>query len=472
LGDTPETTEGAMKAICRRWTDLGDREAVGEGISDEESRFRREHVAECEPCAREARLWGALAASFSEPHLGHSERNEVTAERILRALAAEEEALAKAVPRTKWGNAFTGPAPARAAFASRVIVPVAAALALAASVVLFLAGRGSRAPSASQTHAEVRSVSGDVTIDGRHVAVGAPIAVGATIRSEGSVCFHIEGDVDTCLREGTVARFADAAPAHRVVELRRGQLEASLKHQTPGTFFRVETSRGSVTAIGTAFSVAVASADGPVVVRVQEGVVAVLPRVGSERRVFAGQETVLTAEEAKAEDDAQGEAGTRSAIPAAPARGGNPESPSSAPPRPSEEDTRAGEPSAGELLREARALRAAGSFHEAADTYRRLRTAFPESAEAHVSLVSLGDLELSQLGDAEAALRTFDAYLVKGGDLSEEAEFGRILALRSLGRDATERESIAAFLLRYPSTLHKDVLHARLRVLGGGAGAR
>jgi hypothetical protein len=470
LGDESKTTEDAMKSICRRWADLGDREAVGEGISEEEARFRREHAAKCEACAREAHLWGTLEVSSPEPSFGSAERNQAMVERILRAQAGEEEALSKAVPRARWQTPSRAPARGHAARVSRMGW-VAAALALAAAVALVLVSRDSHAPSRSSGQASVRSVSGDVTIDGRPAAVGAPIAVGATIRSEGSVCFRIEGDVDTCLRDKTEARFADGTFVHRVVELRRGHLDASLRHQPPDTFFRVETPEGSVTAIGTAFSVDVAptpSTRGPVVVRVQEGVVAVRPQVGSERRLLAGQETVLGPEEAKTEEDLRGEAGARSVTPASvAARGADPEAPAPMPTPPSG-DTRVGEPTAGELLREARALRAAGSYEQAAETYRHLATAFPGSTEAHVSLVSLGDLELSQLGDAEAALRTFDAYLVAGGDLSEEAEFGRIQALRSLGQESTERDSIVAFLRRYPSTLHKDVLQARLRLLGDG----
>jgi len=44
--------------------------------------------------------------------------------------------------------------------------------------------------------------------------------------------------------------------------------------------------------------------------------------------------------------------------------------------------------------------------------------------------VSSNPLHLSQLGDAAGALKTFDAYLVAGGDLSEEAEFGRMSMTR------------------------------------------
>jgi tetratricopeptide (TPR) repeat protein len=119
------------------------------------------------------------------------------------------------------------------------------------------------------------------------------------------------------------------------------------------------------------------------------------------------------------------------------------------------------------LLAEARTLRASGEFREAAEAYRRLESAYPESAEAHASLVSLGDLLVAQLADPAGGLKAFDAYLASGGVLAEEAAFGRIGALRALGREGEEREAVVSFLARYPGTLHDDALRARLRALGG-----
>jgi outer membrane protein assembly factor BamD (BamD/ComL family) len=127
--------------------------------------------------------------------------------------------------------------------------------------------------------------------------------------------------------------------------------------------------------------------------------------------------------------------------------------------------------SAATLLEQARQLRSAGKFKEAVGVYRRLEANYRGSREAITALVSLGDLQLSRLHDSAGALQAFDAYLASGDKLLwREAQYGRIQALRSLGRNNDERRAIEEFLKRYPTGVQKDPLRARLQELGGGAG--
>jgi hypothetical protein len=119
-------------------------------------------------------------------------------------------------------------------------------------------------------------------------------------------------------------------------------------------------------------------------------------------------------------------------------------------------------PSADELLSRAREQRAQGRYADAASSYRRLIGLYPKSDQARASLVSLGELELSQLGNASAALAFFDGYLKTGGVLSQEARYGRIRALRKLGRIDEERAGIVAFLSDYPESVQAASLRARL----------
>jgi hypothetical protein len=118
--------------------------------------------------------------------------------------------------------------------------------------------------------------------------------------------------------------------------------------------------------------------------------------------------------------------------------------------------------SADELLSRAREQRATGRYAEAAGTYRRLLALYPRSDQARPALVSLGELELSQLGNADSALASFDAYLRGGGALAQEARYGRIRALRKLGRLGDERSAIEAFLRDYPRSVQATALRARL----------
>jgi tetratricopeptide (TPR) repeat protein len=118
-----------------------------------------------------------------------------------------------------------------------------------------------------------------------------------------------------------------------------------------------------------------------------------------------------------------------------------------------------------ELLTRARALRASGRYREAAAVYRQLVSSYPRSDEARVSWVSLGELSLSELGDAEAALSCFESYLRGGGSLSQEARYGKIRALGKLHRVAEERAAIERFLVDYPKSVQSGSLRAKLESL-------
>jgi outer membrane protein assembly factor BamD (BamD/ComL family) len=105
-------------------------------------------------------------------------------------------------------------------------------------------------------------------------------------------------------------------------------------------------------------------------------------------------------------------------------------------------------------------MRRAGRADAARRLYQAITSRFPASAEAQAVRVSLGQLELAA-GQADRALKSFDAYLATGGALSQEAHLGRIAALRALGRNRDELAAIDAFLAAYPGSLHADGLKTR-----------
>jgi tetratricopeptide (TPR) repeat protein len=118
--------------------------------------------------------------------------------------------------------------------------------------------------------------------------------------------------------------------------------------------------------------------------------------------------------------------------------------------------------SAEELLARARSLRATGRAADAAQAYRHLIASWPRSAEARVGLISLGELELSELSEPAAALRDFSTYLNGRGSLEPEARYGRIRALGRLGRRAEELSEAREFVRNYPSSPQASDLRARL----------
>ncbi|MEX1368958.1 MAG: tetratricopeptide repeat protein [Nannocystaceae bacterium] len=117
------------------------------------------------------------------------------------------------------------------------------------------------------------------------------------------------------------------------------------------------------------------------------------------------------------------------------------------------------------LLERAQQLVATGDRSAAIDAYERLVDRFPDSAQAKAARVSLGRLELRR-GAATRALAHFDAYLASTtGSLTEEARYGRIRALRSLGRQPQELASIDAFLAEHPGSLYAARLRKRAEEL-------
>ncbi len=123
-------------------------------------------------------------------------------------------------------------------------------------------------------------------------------------------------------------------------------------------------------------------------------------------------------------------------------------------------------PAASDLLGRARQQLQAGNHAGAVESYRSLRRHYPESAEAHTVLVTLGQIELNRLGQPAQALRSFSAYLRTGGPLAQEASQGRIRALQALGHRSRERAAIRSYLRRYGDSLNAPRLRHRLEELG------
>lgn len=116
--------------------------------------------------------------------------------------------------------------------------------------------------------------------------------------------------------------------------------------------------------------------------------------------------------------------------------------------------------SAESLLELARSQRVARDFAGAARTYEQLIRDYPSSAKVRATHVSLAQLYQGPLDDPANALRHFDRYLDRGGPLAEEAHYGKIRALRSLGRNADAQVEVEAFLQTYPESVHADALRA------------
>jgi TolA-binding protein len=113
------------------------------------------------------------------------------------------------------------------------------------------------------------------------------------------------------------------------------------------------------------------------------------------------------------------------------------------------------------LFEQAEALRREGRADAAIASYRRLQSAFPETAEARLSFAFAGQLLLKQRHPGDA-LAQFDRHLKAGGEVGEEALAGRATALEDLHRDADAIAAWKTLLARHPGSVYAGRARARL----------
>jgi FecR protein/PEGA domain/Tetratricopeptide repeat len=120
-----------------------------------------------------------------------------------------------------------------------------------------------------------------------------------------------------------------------------------------------------------------------------------------------------------------------------------------------------------ELLARARVFRTKRQWKQAEAAYRQLVRRFPSSVEAGSSRVSLGNIQLEHLHRPASALRSFDSYLAGSsrGTLAQEAAFGRISALKTLGQRDREIKALEAFLTDFPNAIESNRARRRLTEL-------
>ena len=246
------------------------------------------------------------------------------------------------------------------------------------------------------------------------------------------------GDTRSCLQPEGRARFGKDGS----LTLESGMLEVTAKH---ALVVLIDDIRVEVSELGSTFTAT--QHDQAWEVEVEAGQLSVFGPGEQVRVLEAGQS-------ARSEEPKSEPVPVELAEPSAPERAADSEAKPSA-----TKPAAAPAPSADELLARARSQRAAKEYEAAAKSYEQLVRAHGGSAKARAALVSLAQLYQGPLSDPAKALTHFERYLERGGPLSEEAHYGKIRALRSLGRDASAE--IDAFLAAYPDTTHADALRAQ-----------
>lgn len=421
-----------MNLDCQRWIELTDRQAAGEALASEALEFVRQHSAVCSECSREDAVWqGFLAPSAFEAAPSDSEVEAVLANAA--ALASRE----RKVRQQRWATAG------------------ASGLAIAAAFALWLGQSPAGQHPGEQPQASAqKSGSPAIAVLTQRARAGDTATPPAA-----SACSEAVAGIWVCSAAGSEIDRREFDSPDRVVGLARGRVVVSLKPQPAGTSFSVVTAAGRVTAVGTVFSVE-AKEDGTAIARVLEGKVAVRATGASGESSLTAGESLRLGDARPASVDADERDRDLALLPLE----------QRARVTPSKEDvlpgsTSATVPTSDALFEQARSLRARGEFRRAADVYRRIHSSNPGSASGGAALVSLGELLLSSLGDPAGALTAFDSYLERGGPLSQEAAYGKVRALRALGRASDERRAIERFIARFPAAPQSRILRQRLLAL-------
>lgn len=511
---------------CLNWGSLSEKSSIGDALTAEERLFLRSHPSGCRACACEAVLLDELEKAIQDPSLltaRHAHREQPRPEpswleRFVPAGASQRRSVFAAV------GGFVVVAAASAAMWRTSSGPFAVERAGTPTSASHRSTSAARGPYTAGVRLSL--AAGDALIDQQPAVAGKQLSVGSVVTvGSGQACLLVPPGVSVCLDSNTKLSIETLQSERRRFRLHAGHAVAHLHPQPVGSTFGFETAAGSVVAKGTVFSlrtdgssVTLRVHEGVVVnsrgsetsaykapslalLSLERGPLRAIDEAASDSRLvelakYFGDQArgTLIVSAAAGSSVALGdfrlgmtpisaliqpggyrmevsktgfapvverltfEAGARtvrnyeptaelSAVASNPPAGGSRASTF---------------PTAAELLERARELRADGRYQDANGVYQRLVREFAGSAEARVALVSLGELQLSQLGDAGAALRSFEAYLRGGGALRQEASYGRVRALRRLGKSSEARAAADAFVGAYPNSVQAATLRKEL----------
>ena len=487
-------------ADCERWMALSDQAAMGQALSDRDRAWLSQHIRSCSDCGREADFYVSLRDAVGRPEVlvlpspagrRGARRSPVTTTLLVGLALAAAVALAVGIPRNLGGRA-----------ASPILVQE---LPLTGRLLLASGGArvGAAAAQAGQAIANGERIGTDNGL--ACLAIASSMTVCLDAMSAATVSLADPKQTIVYLEKGRMMVRLDPQPVGRTFLVRTAQAEV----QAVGTRFSVGISDDGLTQVRLH--------EGKVAVRAANHVASdlaapVQARVGDDIRVAPMPATASRDDEMLSDLSALPRAATSAiarlaSVPAGAdvlienvAMGKTPLStvlaadahvrvamagylpvsewisladgatiertftlsalapPVKQPDLAAHAHRGALSRSPSYLLATAQALRARGAYDTCAQTYRRLCAEFPGSEESKVSMISLGELELGKRNRPVAALESFSAYLRVGGALEREARFGRIRALRALGRDGQADAEGTTFLRDYPTSIQAAAL--------------
>lgn len=504
-----------MTDSCARWIVLSDREAQGETLCQQDLQWRRGHAERCPACSAETRFWSQVEGILNHPTLLEAPINTLPPRALShrRALGWAMVAATVLALGAGWYGLKRSPRPPEAgALALSAAAPSTSRLATVSGAVA-LGTQSAHAGSVVQPNDELKTEVGRACIVAASTIVTCldehsranwvtTTNAGIEIRlTQGKVLsrlskqpkdrpFSVHTPLGTITAQGTVfaVEVSEQQGKPQVsVRLYEGQLALKAAQQPP----RFMEAPAAATLSGAVTPRALSQADEAT----DEPLLALSAYLHESRNQNTSVNLSLSTEPVSATITLDGVTLGHTPLSAVVAGGQHlgvelpgyapvaevlprptgqvverlfrltklePSAPASAP-LPSAEGSLndSASPSAASMLGQAQLWRSQGKFNACANAYRKLIATYPNSNEAHVSRVSLGELSLRQLGQPEAALLAFDQYLERGGPLTREARYGKIQALEQLGRKAEAEALTQVFLRNHPQSIQAETLRRK-----------
>lgn len=246
-----------LESQYRRWTELMDRRAGGDPLSDDEEAFCQRFTAQHPAAAREEALLAELADLDATPTAESRALVDATLARMADDTAKAERAelsrlrsnVNVRVPRAAW---LVAGALAAAAVALVIALPhkrVAKPPVIANAVYV--------PPPAARV--ELVYASGDVRVNGVQLTQGSAVLLAegsrVSVGAGAAACLAMDPDIDVCARSESELLLSRMHSPSRRVDLLRGKVGVQLAPQPPGYQFSIVAADVWSTAVGTAFTV-------------------------------------------------------------------------------------------------------------------------------------------------------------------------------------------------------------------------
>jgi len=469
------------KKDCSRAVEISLELARNTPVSPQDARFYADHIKNCPECRIEKEALDTLGRD-SGPGLFDEMSDE------------EKKAYIDSIVFMAGGEEIeeAGTCEKGSSFLTRNKGGVPGICAAAAAVIIVLAWMGLRNQKTGDQMAAPVIATENTAEEAKTETATADDAISETVsrnveNKDGYSTIHLRDGI--LLSLGPLTSISvDNSEKEIDVSLIRGSILASVDPNLESVFLSISTAKGRIMVTGTVFSVS--SDSRRVVVRVLKGHVRIKDRQGKPRVLKSWQSTnmgetrVRDVSEHEKEDIAR-QLDLIRTLTQEPEKNVETsqlsdvlmEISSDRQEMPAEEPVQNGLISgtagsdealtAEQLLLQAQSFRLNRQWKDAAGAYGKIIELYPDAYEAMSSMVSLAGIKLNKLNSPGEALKWYDRYLelYPGRPLMPEAVFGKANALRALGKNNMEADTLRLFINKFPDTIQAQEARKRLKRL-------